>query len=75
MISKVTYFLLFQEVPENPPSTENKTQISQAEPLPLPPDIKTTPPPCKVQIICTAVSEQCGKDSITQNVLMTLGST
>lgn len=57
-MSEGMHFLLFQELPEKTPSTENKTQVSQAEPLPLPLDIKTTlsPPPYKVQIICTAVS-------------------
>ncbi|XP_017570052.2 forkhead box protein J3 isoform X2 [Pygocentrus nattereri] len=36
-------------IPEKPPSAEDKVHVSQAEPLLLPPDIKTTlsPPPCK----------------------------
>ncbi|XP_036451656.1 LOW QUALITY PROTEIN: forkhead box protein J2 [Colossoma macropomum] len=36
-------------IPEKTPFTEDKVHVSQAEPLLLPPDIKTTlsPPPCK----------------------------
>uniref|UniRef100_A0A8B9RCM7 Forkhead box protein G1 n=1 Tax=Astyanax mexicanus TaxID=7994 RepID=A0A8B9RCM7_ASTMX len=38
-----------ETIPENTPTSEDKPNISQIEPLPLPPDIKTTlsPPPCK----------------------------